>query len=569
MKILKIKKSMLVLILSMTSFVVQAQTISEVEKAIDAEQYQKAKELTKSLILSKSDGARNYFYLGNIYLETEQPDSALIAFDKGISVDPEYALNYVGRGAVKLEGSTDQATADFNKALEQTRKKDHQTELYIGRALIKATKPDYENAILHLQRAKEINDKDPKIYLFLGDAYHGMLKNSEAYKNYTQAFALDNSLLRAKLALGVIVKQSRAFRESADEFKKVNALDPNYAPAYRELAETYYLWAMSEPKAYKDKMKLALEQYRKYIKLTDLSPLSRMRYADFLILAGDYKTLEQEARELAKYEKSNKRIYRYLGYAAFENGNYPESEEALTEFISGVDTSRVIAKDWLYLGKALIESGKTDTAAWSLLKASEKDSTLLKDISTIAKDLYTARKYESAARIYEVAVSDSASKTYAYDNFYLGMSNYFHYAAKVKAAKDSSLTVTATADTSILARADTAFSRVIKLSPSTADAYLYRARVRRLLDDATQPEGLMVPDYEKYIELVTGKPDFQSNDRAKKTAVEAYSNLGAIAARSDNPEEQAVAVEYFNKILQLEPDNKYATSSLEVLEDLD
>jgi hypothetical protein len=53
--------------------------------------------------------------------------------------------------------------------------------------------------------------------------------------------------------------------------------------------------------------------------LTDYSLDSRMRHADFLILAKDYQALQTEAQAMQQLDKVNPRIYRYLGYAAYEN----------------------------------------------------------------------------------------------------------------------------------------------------------------------------------------------------------------------------------------------------------
>jgi hypothetical protein len=44
-------------------------------------------------------------------------------------------------------------------------------------------------------------------------------------------------------------------------------------------------------------MKQALSYYEKYMTLTDYSLDSRMRHADFLVVAKDYKALEIEAEK--------------------------------------------------------------------------------------------------------------------------------------------------------------------------------------------------------------------------------------------------------------------------------
>src|SRR6202012_3142724 len=77
-----------------------AQSLDDAKKAIDAEQYQKAKSMLKNLVTTESAKDENYFYLGWVYIKQDYPDSAKTVFQKGISVNPKSALNYVGLGVV-------------------------------------------------------------------------------------------------------------------------------------------------------------------------------------------------------------------------------------------------------------------------------------------------------------------------------------------------------------------------------------------------------------------------------------------------------------------------------------
>jgi hypothetical protein len=56
-----------------------------------------------------------------------------------------------------------------------------------------------------LTRAAVNNSQDAQLQLALGDAYYGDGKQN-AYVAYRSAFQLDNSLLRAKMQLGVLLK---------------------------------------------------------------------------------------------------------------------------------------------------------------------------------------------------------------------------------------------------------------------------------------------------------------------------------------------------------------------------
>lgn len=524
-----------------------AQNLGDAKKAIDAEQYQQAKTILKKLIAAQASAGENYFYLGNVYLKTDYADSAKATYTKGVSADNEYPLNYVGLGTVDLLAKNGtSAKTNFDKAISLAKKKDDSPYLYIGKAYTLVG--DYATAVTSLEKAKSINEKDAEVYLALGDAYRGDKKNSEAFSAYRTAFDMDNTLFRAKIEQGKSVRLSKAFQESANEFNAIIASNPNYAPAYRELAETYYQWAVDN-KYEEAKLKQALQYYGKYMDLTDRSLDSRMRYADFLYLAREYSALEQEAQKMASQAQTNPRIYRYLGYSALENGHYAESVKALKEFIAKVEPTRVIALDYLNLGKAQLKMDDTSGVS-ALAKAVQMDSSYAEPLSELGKEQFTAKKYDLAAKLYDLAVANPESKTLVYDYFYLGMADYFAYATKDAEAQKTSK--------DLLVRADSAFSYVAQKSPTTPDSYLYRARINRLLDDDQNSKGLMVPFYEKYLEILAAKEGAMADPRYKNPIVESYNNLGAYYINSN----QAKAKEYFNKSLALDPTNTYASDVL-------
>src|ERR1700712_634638 len=77
-----------------------AQSLADAKKAIDAEQFQKAKSMLKNLVVTQSTKDENYFYLGWVYIKQDYPDSAKAVFQKEISVNPKSALNYAGLATV-------------------------------------------------------------------------------------------------------------------------------------------------------------------------------------------------------------------------------------------------------------------------------------------------------------------------------------------------------------------------------------------------------------------------------------------------------------------------------------
>ncbi|HEU4495758.1 MAG TPA: tetratricopeptide repeat protein, partial [Flavobacterium sp.] len=171
-----------------------AQDIDAAKKAIDAEQYQKAKTILKSLIAASPDKGKNYFHLGEVYLALENADSAKIYFDKGVAAKDNGKFNYIGLGQISLDGgNAAEAETNFNKALADVKKKDTDELLYIGRAYTNSEKPDYKKAITSLKKATAIDPKNAQAFLNLGDAQFGDGDVNSAYSSYRTAYDLDKS----------------------------------------------------------------------------------------------------------------------------------------------------------------------------------------------------------------------------------------------------------------------------------------------------------------------------------------------------------------------------------------
>ncbi|HEY0056137.1 MAG TPA: tetratricopeptide repeat protein [Pedobacter sp.] len=514
-----------------------AQSLTDVKRAIDAEQYQTANTSLKKIIATQPS-AEAYFHLGNLYLTSNYADSAKAAFDKGAAADAKSPFGAIGLGTLDLRNNNAAgAKANFDKAISLAGKKDNDPYIYAAKALIAAKKPDLTTAVTYLQKAIAIDPKDAEAYLALGDAYREQQKYSEAFSAYRSAYDFNKNLLRAKIELGVINKRSQAWQESINEFNNVLAINPNYGPAYRELAETYNRWARTatETKDYESRNKQALDAYVKYMDKTDRSLESRMRYADFLVLAKDYKTLEREAQEMARINKTNPRIYRYLAYSAFENGNYPASIEAMNTFMSKVEKERIINVDHAYLAKAQLKTGDVAKGLLSLKTAASLDpSTSVEGLNLIAKELYDAKKFDLAAQVYDL--TQAAENAALIDFYYQGNAYYFDYAAKKTAKQNPSR--------DLLVRADSAYSKLLQRSPTTEAALLAKGRVYRLMDDENDSKGLAAPYYEQYVQLVTvTKPE--KAEKAKAGLKEAYGYLAAVAANRDK--NNSKAAEYSNK----------------------
>lgn len=536
---------------------VNAQEISDVKKTIDAEQFEKAKSMLKSIMVSKPLNGEAPFLLGNIYLSQNYVDSAKVSYQKGLTTKEFAHYNNIGMGQIDLDNNNATgAQANFALALKNIKKKDLQEYVYIARAFMSSDKPDYKSAIAILEKAKLVNFQDPQVLLALGDAYFGDKNQNDSYKAYRDAFTADPTLIRAKVKLGVLLKGAQVFDKAVESYNGVVATNPNYGPVYRELAETYYLWGNKDAKNYKDYNQKALGFYEKYMSLTDYSLISRMRHADFLILAKDYVALEKEANEMQKIAGINPRIMRYLGYASYQNGNTDVAIKSLEEFLANPN-SKKIPRDSFVLGQAkmkkatgsdgkIVDVAKFNEAVAIFKTAIVDEPKLAEEINEIGASLFKQKSYDQAATVFEIATSNKDSKNYAEDNIYYGYSVYYGY-DKTKP------------NIVALDKADAAFTVAIESYP-TVPAYRY---FKAKINDLLEKDDIMAKSYQDYIDTSTAK-GAEELAKNKTKIIEAYNNMGAFYAFTD----KVKAKELWTKTLELDPANAYATESIAALSNI-
>jgi len=543
---------------------VHAQSLDDAKKALEAEQYAQAKGMLETLVKNKPKDGENYFYLGLVHIYNDHLDSALTIFDQGLTADPKSNLNKVGQGIVDLHNeNASGAVTKFAEATAKLKRKDYLELYHIGRAYIDAPNPDYQKAVQYLDQAKAKNAEDPLIPLALGDAYLGLGNASMAYVGYRDASTLDNNLTRARVQMQVITRGSHAWQEAIDGLKQIAAEVPDYAPTYRELAETYHAWANTATKIedYNERNKQGVEYYKQYMDKTDYSVESRIRYADFLVYAKDYDELQVQAAELAKLEDVNPKILRYLGYSAYKKGQYQESKDALDRMFARMEPERIIQQDYLHLGLANIKLAGDDDALFEkgieeLKKAVAADSSIADDLHDVGTEFFTNKQYARALKIFDIPASTPTSRNYIYDNYYVGLAGYYAVATKPADQRGGP------ENEELLRRADTAFGLVIEKAPNTKDAYLNRANVNKFLDDQENPKGFALPYLEQYIELVKadGEAEVQKN---KTKLVDAYSTLAVTVVKQGDYQKGR---ELLAEILKLEPENTWAKQTLQYLE---
>ncbi|WP_343557797.1 tetratricopeptide repeat protein [Sphingobacterium sp.] len=580
---------------------VSAQSLKDARAAIEAENYGKAKTILQQLVTKQPKNGDNYFYLGQIYLVNDRADSAATIFNQGLAADPKATINNVGLGYVDLM-KKDKASAESKFALATAKlgKKDYEPLLEIGRAYINAPEPDYAKALEYLTQAKEKNKKDVAIPIALGDAYRGLKEGSLAYTSYGDATDIDPNSVQAKVGQAVIVRGAQAFDEAITQLEAIATETPTYAPTYRELAETYNQWSRlpgTSDEKYVELNKKGVEQYKKYLEVAgDNSLEAKIRYADFLVYARQYDDLKVVSEELAQNPSVDPKIYRYLGYIAFQKAkDYPKALEYLNQMFSKMEKDRVIPLDYMYLGMSEIAANSpkpaaagadsTATAAPVLTaentaniqkgiadikKAIDLDKELLGETAELAFAKYQEQELQTAASLFELVASYTDNKTYLFDaNYYAGEA-YYQIGAKEDAASKNEEQVVVNQELRDKAIADLqkaqTFLSVIETTDNkeAQDKYLinalyYKAFAALTADNLEQPKGDFVASFQKLIETINQRGAQEKN---KNYLIDANTYIGLYYyVKQDLPK----AKESFQKVLAIDPANEAVKGYLEGL----
>jgi len=530
------------------SFFSTAQTLAEATQKTLSERFESA-ETDFNVIISKEPTAGanyaaagyNFFYWGvsdqdDAVELAEKMESAEKLFRKGMEIAPNSPLCYVGLGyLMAFRKDVNGCNAQFAKAEEIMSTKSNKVDklvkqqafLKMAEACLIDNSAQLEKAIVYLNTALPLNDKNAEVYIQLGDYYRlrDGINQSNAIAQYNKALEFDSKSARAILRKGMLYKRVQNWDEGLNYYNEAIALDPSFAPAYREKAEL-----LKDAARYPQ----AIEAYARYKELNENCRVNQ-RYAMFVYLAKDYKSAMVELEKALPCNDKNEYMYRVLGYTCYETGEYAKGLQYIDTYFNLAKESgkvKISGGDYGQKGKLLSKNGQDSLAVEMLKRAISEDPTYVDGYNEVASILMKQKKYADAAGYYQQKI-DRSEKPAPLDYYYLGQSRYRN--------KEYQL-------------ADTAFALAASKYP---DANFWRGRCNNGLEaNPDQPEaGLAKPYHEKFIQLVGN--DARAIEANKKNLMEAYNYLGIYYLIKKNYECSRAAI---NKTLELDPTNKIATT---------
>ena len=546
-----------------------AQSLQEAVAKTENERYELAAAEFRKLIAREPANGLNYFYMGENYFGNGDIDSADLFYNKGVEMNATQPLNYVGLGKVLLsKGRIAEAKSQFYKAVTLGANKNAEVLRRIGDAWLATGNKNPDEAIAMANVALKLEPKNARNHILLGDAL--LEKNpsdgSAPVKSYQMASKLDPKNPEGILREGKLYQRGRNYQLALEFYKKAMALDPNFAPAYREIAELYSL--ASQPAK-------SIENWKKYLELNN-SDYARYRFMSALFQNRQYEEAISEYEDLKKSNFNNLYLERLAGYSYAELGNktdsaaYKKGLEAMNRFFDMAGASfKFIPNDYKYRGLLFMRTGNDSLGMKELEKAIGMDSAQAGEIYTeLARSAAKDKDYEKAILFFsKKRAADKKSMTNS-DYFDFGKAYYFsglgvlkevNQEKEVLAKKKKPLTTEIKNKEAqamkFFESADSAFRDLTMLSPEWPIGYIWRGRTNSILDPKAESDSTKAY-YEKFLSVV--KPE-EKTGTYKNYVVEAYEYLGYYYVIKKN---DAKAREYWLMVKELDPGNEKANNYL-------
>lgn len=412
---------------------VKAQSLQDGVNDMYAERYQSAKATFEKLMAANPNNIEAIYWLGQTYLEQGDVANAKSVYEKALLSSANAPLVIVGMGQVELiENKASEARQRFEAAITMTKgKKGNDPEILnaVGRAITevytqKEKKGDINYAIEKLEEAAQRSQKNPQIFLNLGNAYRKARPGEAgglAFQNYQRAVEISPKFAVAHYRTAMLFNSQRNWDLFQKHMESAIEADPKFAPAYFEL---YYF------KLYRQDYNNAQYYADKFIENADPDPQN-----DYL--AVQTKWVKKEFDEaiagakaiIAKAGKDTKaRTYKLIADAYVQKKDTVAAKEYIDLYFANLKpTDEVQASD--YKLKADIYSslpGQEEVVLQAYKDGVAADTVLSNKIDFLkqgAAFFSKQKKYDLESQLYELVIELKPSKTIN-EWFNAGIANY-------------------------------------------------------------------------------------------------------------------------------------------------
>ncbi len=497
--------------------------------------------LDNTLNNPQTDKAVSYFYLGNIDFDAKDYASAKANFEKGMEANPQYPLNYIGLGQMALfSGDKSQAEDYFKKAMNID-KKDYSILASVARAYWNVDPVKYQKDIdKYIKDAfKKSKNSEPAVYVLQGDMVAAE-DPGEAAGKYEMAIAQAQE--KGIINREAYVKYANTYFRvnpsyAIDKLKEFYDLEPNSALAQRELAEKYYD---------NSQMGSAWKMYEKYVKNPNHFRRDEQRYAGLLFSAGEYNQSIEWANKILSEDPTVYQMYRILLLNRHALKDWEGAVDAADKLFN-YPNAQLVMNDYELYGDALSQASRFDEAIATYEKAIElnpdKDE-LLPKLSGVYE---RAGQEAKAVEIYKQYLDKGNGSA----NDLFNMARRYYGLARTQPEQSAERIEAADNGLKYIAMS-------IEKVPTNGVLYYFQSQLQLVKND-NLPNQEMAESLEKMISIFDEDP---SNLESKKSYYQpAYFLLGVYYMDND----KAVAKDYFEKYLTLNPDDEKARQIVDSL----
>lgn len=517
MRKMKTKLCMLAAILLFATQSVFSQSLSDARQDIYYQKYQTAKNALQQMVSAKPD-ANTYYYLGIAELGLDDASAAKSDFQKGLQVDPNSALNYVGLGRVSIvaDKNVTDAKQAFQKAWDLSRGRDFDVVRAILNATAQSPKADAQYALdlvtqFQEDRKNRRYELTAEDYTAIGNVYSNLPDGGgKAATNYETAQAKDPKYAEAFTQEGNLWDRARQDSLALQDWNSAVSADPNYAPAFYQLYSYY---------RYRDLIKCQ-SNLNKYMALTDDPLNAKVNLVDVLYLQGKFKDAIDQANDLMNQpvnEATKTRLYKLIAYSDLAEGDSLDAKKNMDIYFKRQDTDKIVSQDYKFYADVMGKLHQDSLQLVYLNKFVDKDtSTNLDFIRQEARQLSTENNFKAANLWYDklFKVADTSQLTLA-DYYYRA---FTQYGAAVKGLGSYN-------------KAMETWQTFTKRFPDQPSGFYYVAMCQKAQD--TSYKGTAIDAFNKYISLL--KPDELKSEEKKNILEIIYSyEAGCYSTQGDN-----------------------------------
>jgi tetratricopeptide (TPR) repeat protein len=530
------------------------------------EQYGRAKAWFLEKLKESPGDVHALVGLGDTYLGLNNPDSARIAFQKAASLNPGNPSAWTGMGKVALLKNDLRGESEYFDRARRAGRASAEVCSDIAEACISYTKKDTSVALLYQNLGLSLNPKLAALHLSSGNLAMVKKKYGEAVNAYERALFFDPESALAYRRLGCALSQLRNYKDALNAFNKSVGINPAQILVYRDLGNLYYS-AGKYPEA--------AAAFRLYMSRAEISTDDKEQYAILLFFNKRYEEASGLLEEVLSANRNESVLLRLDGYIAFETGDYLKGLKSMRKFFSLHDPGKIISSDYLYYARILGKTGNDSLAMAQFKKAIALDPDQTEAYEELAKLASRNHRHAEAAGIYLLLGEKGADRT---ASVFLAAKE-FYFAGNYAQEKFDSLSrmyrkqkvpigdsvAMKQSITNYYCRADSAFSLVNQLNKDYAGGYLWKGRVKAILDPEGEDTGAKVA-YENALGILRNG-DQENN---KKMIVECYRYLGYFYFREyervykknkqKSAEPRSKSIEYFSKIVEIDPADKQANA---------